>query len=320
MDLRALDLNLLLVFDELMRRRSVSRVAESLGVTQPAVSRALARLRKSLGDELFQRTPAGMAPTSRAAELAGPVGDALATLRETLTRHAGFDPARSERRFTLRLSDIAEICILPRLLQVLLREAPGVSIDVVRSDIEHLKSDLESGTVDLAVGLVDGLEAGFHQREYFRQGYVCAFRPGHPLDGRPMTLADFRQADHVVVTAQGSGHAKIDQIIERRGIVRRVRLRIRDYLALERILRESDLIATVPEALVRPEVAALGLAHGAHPLALPRLPVHQVWHGRVHRDPGHRWLRQLIAERCAMPAAAATQAPPAPRASTRRRA
>lgn len=302
MDLKQFDLNLLLVFDHMLKERKVSSVADTLGVTQPAISRALKRLRTLLGDELFYRTANGMEPTSYARHLAEPVGYALDALRNAINQDLAFDPQTSRRNFTIRMSDIGEIYILPRLLRHLRTEAPGVSVTIVRDNSEKLKDDMEAGRTDLAIGLIEGLEAGFYRRQIFKQGYVCVFRPDHPLAGRPMTLDDFTAAEHAVVTAAGTGHAQIDELIEKQGIRRKVKLRIPNYASLERLLQSSDFIATVPEALVQPNIHPLALGYSRHPVPLPRLSIDELWHIRFHRDPANQWLRNVIAVHCALPA------------------
>ncbi|ATE61241.1 LysR family transcriptional regulator [Thauera sinica] len=301
MDLKNFDLNLLVIFDLLLKEKKVSGVADQLGLTQPAVSRSLKRLRNLLGDELFYRTSTGMEPTAHARQLAEPISSALDALGNAISQRASFDPATSDRNFTIRMSDIGEIYILPRLLSVLAEEAPGVSITVVRDHGETLKAGMEAGRIDLAIGLIDNLEAGFFRRQIYRQGYVCVFRPDHPLAGRTMSLDDFLAAEHVLVTGTGSGHAQVDDLIGKQGIQRKVRLRIPNYASLERLLSGSDLIATVPEALVQPNISPLSLACSRHPVQLPRLSVNQFWHARFHRDPASQWLREVIAVRCALP-------------------
>ena len=302
MDLNDFDLNLLLVFDHLLKEKSVSKVAEVLGVTQPAISRSLKRLREQLGDELFYRTPNGMVPTAYAQHLAGPIADALDAIGNAFSNSFSFDPATSQRYFTLRMSDIGEIYILPRLMRILAEEAPGVSVTIVRGNGDALRAGMEAGTIDLAIGLIDGLEAGFFRRQIFRQGYVCVFRPGHPLAGRDMSLEDFLGAQHAVVSAVGTGHARIDELIEKQGIRRKVKLRVPNYASLERLLQGTDLIATVPEALVQPNIHPFALAYSRHPVDLPKLSIDAFWHARAHRDPANQWLRNVIAVRCALPA------------------
>lgn len=301
MDLKNFDLNLLLIFDLLLKEKKVSSVADQLNLTQPAISRSLKRLRGLLGDELFYRTSTGMEPTAYARHLAEPIAYALNSLSNAISQGVSFDPATSKKTFTIRMSDIGEIYMLPRLLRVLAKEAPGVSITVVRDNHEALKADMEAGRTDLAIGLIENLEAGFFRRQIYKQGYVCVFRPDHPLAGRPMSLDDFVAAEHALVTGTGTGHARIDELIDKQGIQRKVRLRIPNYASLERLLNGSDLIATVPEALVQPNISPLSLAYSRHPVQLPRLSIDQFWHARFHRDPANQWLREVIAVHCALP-------------------
>jgi DNA-binding transcriptional LysR family regulator len=308
-DLREFDLNLLLVFDQILKTRKLSRAAEVLGVTQPAISRSLARLRALLGDELFHRTPTGMEPTAYAAHLAGPLAMALTTLGQALSQDFVFTPTTSQRNFTLRLTDIGELTILPRLLRHLAVAAPGVGLTIVRGNGEALRSALERGEIDLAIGLIDDLGAGFFRRTIFRQGYVCVFRPAHPLAGRPLTRSAFEQAEHVVVTAAGTGHARIDELIEAEGIRRKIKLRVPHYASLERLLPGTDLIATVPEALVQSRLHPSALAYARPPFPLPDLPIDLFWHARNHQEPGNIWLRNAIAVDCALPAISPERVP-----------
>ena len=298
MDLKNFDLNLLIIFDELMKERSVSAVANHLGVTQPAISRSLKRLRQLFGDELFCRTPKGMEPTSYALYIAEPICSSLGALRSTIGQQFEFNPLESRRNFTIRMSDIGEVYILPRLLQILGTEAPHVSITIVRDNIESLKSEMEAGRIDLAIGLIDGLEAGFFRRQFYKQGYVCAFRRDHPLASQPLSLKDFMEAEHAIVTASGTGHIRIDELIEKQGIHRNIKLRVPNYASLERLLSNSNLIATIPEVLAKPNMSPFSLAISKHPVELPQLAIDQFWHSRFHKDPGNSWLRNLIADKC----------------------
>lgn len=296
LNLRDIDLNLLVVFHELYKERRVAAVAESLGLTQPAVSNALSRLRRMLGDELFLRTGRGMEPTPYASQLAEPIAGALATIRDTLERELEFDPAASKRKFTIAMTDLGEIHFLPRLMRRLAEVAPGVTISTVRNTSVVLSDELESGRVDLAFGLLPQLKAGFFQRLLFRQRYVCLFRKGHPLDKDSMTLEDFESAQHVVVVAAGTGHATVNDAIERRTPRRNVRLSVPHFIALGHILASTDLIATVPERYVRESMAPFNLTYLPLPVPVPEFDVNLFWHARFHKEPGNQWLRSLMAE------------------------
>lgn len=295
LNLRDVDLNLLVVFLELYRERRVSVVAEQLGLTQPAVSNALARLRKMMNDELFLRSARGMEPTPYAVQLAEPIAEALARIRDTLERQLEFDPATSTRKFTIAMTDLGEIHFLPRLMRRLGGVAPGVTISTVRNTAVNLADELEAGRVDLALGLLPQLKGGFFQRLLFRQRYVCLFREGHALDRESMSLEDFEAAQHIVVVAGGTGHAIVDDTIARRNVKRDVRLSVPHFVALGHILSTTDLIATAPERYVREGMKPFGLKYLPHPVPFPEFDVNLFWHARFHKEPGSQWLRNELA-------------------------
>ena len=297
MDLKDVDLNLLVVFNQLLLQQRVGQVAVTLGLTQPAVSNALARLRRLLGDELFLRTPQGMVPTPLAARLAGPVADALGLLHGALNQPAAFDAARSARRFNVGMSDIGEIYFLPTLLDLLARQAPQVTLNTVRNSTANLKAAMQAGEVDLAVGLLPQLQGGFFQRRLFSQRYVCLFRHDHPLARkRSLSLRDFLAAGHVQVVAADTGHGRVDALMARSGTPRDVRLTVPHFVAVGHILASTDLIATVPERFAQRCAAPFKLVQRPHPVALPAFDVHVFWHAQAHRDAANQWLRGLLFE------------------------
>ncbi len=295
MELARLDLNLLLVFHHLLREKRVSAVAAVLGMSQPAVSSALGRLRSSLGDALFLRTQRGMVPTPYALQLAEPVALALDALQQALNVRASFDAATSQRNFTLAMTDVGEMYFLPVLMDALAQAAPGVTLNVVAVTGASLKDDMASGRTDLALGLLPQLQAGFYQQALFRQPYVCLMRQSHPLASAPtLGLADFAQASHVRVIAAGTGHGRVDEALERQGLQRRIRLTVPHFVALGDVLGHSDLIATVPERFAQRVTHPFGLTTRPLPLGLDDSAIHQFWHARLHQDPGHQWLRQQV--------------------------
>lgn len=294
MDLKDIDLNLLLVFHKLLMERRVSAVAEKLELSQPAVSNALNRLRRLLGDELFLRTSKGMEPTPYAAQLAEPIAYALGTIHNSLNQRTTFDPATSNRKFTLGITDIGEIYFLPRLMDRLARIAPEVSVSTVRNTAVNLRDEMESGHVDLAMGLLPQLKSGFFQRRLFRQHYVCMFREGHALDKRKLTLKEFSEAEHVVVVAAGTGHAKVDESLQKKGIRRNIKLTVPHFVAVGHILATSDMIATVPERYATECVKPFRLKYVSHPVPLPEIGINVFWHAKYHREPGNQWLRGVV--------------------------
>lgn len=302
---RELDLNLLRVFDVLMRTRRVASAADELGLTQPALSNALARLRRSLDDPLFVRSPSGMQPTPLAEHLAAAVREALGGLARALQRPAAFDPLRSERRFHLSMSDIGEIYFLPTLMQALRGAAPGVTLATVRPGVLSVPEGLENGSLDLAIGHLPAVRrgSGFHQRRLFDQRYVCLLRRRHPLlrtTGRraatasTLSLEAFCAAEHLVVKAAGTAHGQVDEAMRRQGIARRVALTVPHFVATGHLLAATDLVATVPERLAERMAAPFGLVALPHPARLPRSPISMMWPTRVHRDPASLWLRATV--------------------------
>lgn len=291
-----MDLNLLVVFHQLMVERRVSAVADTLGLSQPAVSNALARLRRSFGDELFLRTPRGMEPTPLAEQLAEPVAAALALLQGAVTQRSEFGPSSSTRAFSLGMSDIGEIYFLPTLMDALAHRAPGVTLTTARGAAQPLKAEMEAGAVDLALGLLPQLQAGFFQRRLFTQRYVCLMREGHPLARGRFGLREFRAAQHLAVVSPGTGHGIVEEVLARSGIERQVRLTVPHFVAVGHILHGTDLIATVPHRLAQRVTGPFGLVALPHPANLPEIAIHMIWHARVHRDPANQWLRGLVAE------------------------
>lgn len=294
MDLRDIDLNLLVVFNQLLIDGKVSLVAERLNLTQPAVSNALKRLRTLFDDELFLRTSRGMEPTSYALQLSEPVAYALSTLHSALNQRSSFDPLSSDRTFSLAMTDIGEIYFMPMLMDVLSEKAPRVKISSVRNNAQSLREDMESGAVDLAIGLLPNLQAGFFQRRLFSQHYVCLYRKGHPVARAPLSLDTFCALDHLGVVSANTGHGEVDVLLQRIGVERNIRLKVPHFTAVGHILQRTDLIATVPERLAVRCIEPFGLESSPHPAPLPPIAINLFWHSKFHRDPANRWIRQII--------------------------
>lgn len=296
MDLKDLDLNLLVVFNELQKHGRVAAVAQSLGISQPGVSNALGRLRKLLGDELFLRTARGMVPTPYAQSLARPIADALGALHSTLNARASFDPRGSERGFVIGVNDVGESYFLPRLMRTLEGMAPGVTIRTVRTTSMDVKDEMERGRVDMAMGFLPALKAGFFQRRLFRQPYVCIFRHDHPLARSGVSIRQFRAAEHVAIVSEGTGHGVVDEVIERAGIRRRLRLTVPHFMAVGPVLQATDMIAVVPRRFADCACKPFGLATAPCPVKIPESVINVFWHARNHRDPANQWLRQVVVD------------------------
>lgn len=295
MDARDMDLNLLVVFQEVYTARQISAAARRLELSQSAVSNALARLRRTFGDELFVRTAAGMQPTPLAEHLAGPIAAALASVSLALRRPAPFDPATSTRQFTLAMSDVAELHFMPPLIAHCRQAAPGVRLATVRPLAAELKGDMEAGRIDLAIGAFDDPSTALFKRRLFRQHHVTIFRQGHPLGQGALTLQRFLAAQHVLVAALESPYDRINALLEKAGVRQHNRYRVPHFTAVPYIVASSDLVATVPHKLAERAAAPFQLAHVRPPLRLPMLQTNMFWHRRYHDDDGNGWLRGLIA-------------------------
>lgn len=293
--MKNLDLNLLIVFNELFKCGSVSGVASSINLTQPAVSNALRRLRESLNDELFVKTSRGMVPTPFALQFAEPIAYALSTIQSTLDQNINFDPSTSSRTFNVAMSDIGEIYFIPILLKHLNNIAPNVKIRSYRTSGSNLKEKMEEGQIDLAVGLLPDLKSGFFQRKLFNQKYVCLTRSQQRY-GKKLSLDAFLKAEHVVIDAIGTGHSEIEAILNRMGYSRNVAMHVPHFVAVGHILAASDLIATVPEKFADCCLEPFNLKAYPHPVDLPSIMINLFWHGRFHKEAGNQWLRNVFVE------------------------
>jgi DNA-binding transcriptional LysR family regulator len=293
-ELKDIDLNLLVVFNQLLMERKVSKVAENLGLGQPAVSNALARLRKLFGDELFLRTSSGMQPTPFADQLAESIGYALGMSHGAINAQSSFDPAISKRSFSIGMTDIGEIYFLPSLKEMIQKVAPSVSISTVRNTATNLQDSMEAGHIDVAIGLLPQLKTGFFQRRLFIQEYVCMFKVGHRLDKRKILPSDFFSADHLAIVSAGTGHGKVDEILDSNSPQRKIKLTVPHFVAIGHILQSTNLVATVPERLAERMAKPFDLKYVDHPVKLPRIAINLFWHAKYHKDPANQWLRGLI--------------------------
>ena len=296
MNIRDLDLNLLIVFDALLRARSVTRAAAELKMSQPATSFALNRLRSMLGDPLFVRTARGIHPTPHAEHLAGPLTSILERIRADLLQQPTFAPELADRSLTLNMPDIGELVFLPSILKRLAKDAPKVAIRTVNLPTTDIEPALRSGAVDLALGFFPQLQsAALYQQRLFTHSFVCVVRHDHPSIGDKLSRKQFLDSDHAVVSG-GNADDSLDAELRDQGIARRIVLRVEHFLALPTILSESDLIFTVPYAIGAGLAKLADIKLVQPPFkAKPRV-VKQHWHSRFHHDPANRWMRGVVAE------------------------
>lgn len=295
-NIRRLDLNLLVVFDAIMRRRNVSRAAADLGLTQSTISNSLKRLRDSLGDPLFVRESHGVAPTPFAERLMPYVRSSLDELNRGLMQTRAFEPATVQRTFNIIMTDIAEAVILPRVLDMCRGSAPGVSIRALNLSIDDTPDALKSGEADIAIGFLPEFSGQFYQRFLFDTDYACIAAADNPISKGRFTLKKYLSARHVIPELQGTGHSVVQQTLERQGIELKVGARVPHFLSIPFVVAASDLIATIPKAFGTTLGAGPSVKVLPHPLDLPKVEIKLLWHERFHAEPANRWLReQLVA-------------------------
>jgi DNA-binding transcriptional LysR family regulator len=292
--MKRFDLELLLIFDEIYKTGNVTRAADNLGLPQSTVSLGLGKLRGHFNDQLFTRTARGMVPTPRAQNAIEDVRRSLQALQHALADQPVFDPAASKREFRICMTDISEIVLLPRLLNHLRETGPGIHLEISKISPDS-PADLASGAVDLAVGFMPHLEAGFYQQKLFDQHFVCLVAQDHPRVGDTLSLEALRSEAHLRVRTSGTGHAIVDRMLAREGIERNVVLNLPSFLGVARIVAQTELLAIVPQRYAAELASTEAVRLLPVPVELPSYQVKQHWHERYHADVSNRWLRQLLA-------------------------
>jgi len=301
MNLQSFDLNLLLAFEALMIERNVTRAAKRIGLSQPAMSNALSRLRRTFDDPLLVRTPEGMAPTANAHSLIVPIRAALAQLRAALEEKPSFDPAASKRTFHLSTSDHVEIVLIAPLVAKLLAKANRVSLRLARprSLFQPPTPQALADSLDLAIGFfpdVMALDASIHSEVLWEERSVVLARKNHPRIKDRLTLRQFAAEDHSAVFYKTEGQGFIDTLLEQKGLARRAAVIVPHFASIPFVVAESDLIATVPELTAARFAKHLKLQVLPVPIAIPPFRMTMLWHERMEADLAHTWLRELIVE------------------------
>lgn len=304
MNLNRIDMNLLVYLDALLRERSVTKAAHKLGISQPAMSNGLRRLRDLFEDPLLIRTSDGMTPTERASELEPMLRLALQSLEKVVQPRANFDAHESTRVFRIMASDYAESTLIPALLRRLSSEAPNVSLDIMTpSDVNF--SDVEQGRVDMVINRFDTLPQSFHQKTIWTDQFCCMLSADNPI------LADFNldrylESRHVWVSKTGYGVGVgvdpsdvqklgfVDEVLHEMGKRRNIAVFTRHYQAAMLLAEENDLVVTIPSRAAHLQARNARLAVKAPPFELPELLLKMVWSPLLHHDPAHKWIRRLI--------------------------
>lgn len=287
------DLGLLTLFDALHTERHLTRAAVRAGISQPAMSRALARMRAAFGDPLFVRTARGMVPTPRADALAPGVRKVLHDAAALVKKQA-FDPATLARTFVIGTSDLVEAHLLPRLTELALREAPDVDV-ATRAVSGPSLAELEDGRLDLVIVPQRNLPEGLMVQPLFDDTFLCAVRRDHPEVRRKLTLERFLALRHVQIAPQGTPGGPVDDALAAQGLSRRVAVRTPSFLAAPLLVSRSDFVLTAPRLVLEPLAEPFGLRTFPLPVAIPGFRVASAWHARAQDDPEHRWFRALLA-------------------------
>lgn len=291
-DLRSADLNLLIVLNALLDERSVTRAAARLGMSQPAASRALARLRVLFSDALLVDGPGGYMPTARAEEMRPLLRNTLEGVSELLEGRT-FNPIQAAGSIRLLMLDLEAAVLTPRLIASLAEHAPAVDLEVVPPRQRPMEA-LEADVVDALIGVVEDAPAGIRKRKLYQDEFVTLMRAEHPAAGRKLTLERFLELDHLVVSITGSGRAWVDETLARSGRHRRVKVRVPSFFAAVEIAARSDLVMTLPSSLARTAADMRRFIMAPPPLDLGRVVMSLAWHARHQDAPRHIWLRKMI--------------------------
>lgn len=296
LDPRNMDLNLLVVFNEIFQEQHISSVAKRLNLSQPAVSNALARLRRTFDDALFVRTKDGMQPTPFAEQLAEPIRHALNSLTEAMNVQEAFDAANSTRQFQIALTDVAELYFMPRLIQHCTEQAPGVTINTLRTSRVDLMSEMGAGRIDIAIGAFNEVSDALFQRRLFKQPHVVLMREQHRFASETLTLKRYLSAQHLMVDSGESPYDRINLDLDKAGVMKQVKFSVPHFTAVPYIIANSDLLVMVPQKLAESVALPFKLIYRPSPLRLPDLQTNIFWHRRYNQDQGNLWLRNLIGD------------------------
>jgi DNA-binding transcriptional LysR family regulator len=301
MDFHGFDLNLLVAFDALMRERNVTRAATQVGVSQPAMSAALSRLRNLLGDPLFLRSANGLLPTLRARDIAEPVSQALEQLASTLSKNPGFEPSTCVMTVRLGMQDYPAFVLMPTLVEALVQEAPGLTLNIhAFNNRDHAVDLLDAGIIDIAMGVpptrVDGR---ILTRLLLRDDFVTIVSSSNPAASHGMDLKTYLALSHVLVSPEGDQFGLVDQALAKHGQERRLALTLPQMFAVPGIVARTDLTATILKRAAK-GWADSGLVSFKPPVDLPSVEFSLIWHRRCDAHPAQRWFRDFVSRHAAL--------------------
>lgn len=303
MHISRVDLNLFIVFEAIYAEGSLTRASLKMNLTQPAISHALGRLRQLFDDPLFERQGHVMVPTPLARSIIEPVRQALRGFEVTLNGVERFDPASSERTFSVALRDVLEASVLPPLMAELAHGAPSVGLNALQVGRRELESELAAGTLDAAIDILLPLSADIRHTRLVRDNTVVLVRRDHPLvQGGTLDMDTYLQLEHIMASSRRRGPGLEDFELSRMGLQRRIRLRCQHYFSACRVVSQTDLALTIPERLAQVVNQQFDNQILPFPLAMPSLDIYLYWHANVDNDPANLWLRErLTAVTAALP-------------------
>jgi DNA-binding transcriptional LysR family regulator len=293
---RDIDFRDLRALDTLIRESSITRAAQVLQTSQPALSKLLRRLRAHFADPLVVRRGRGVQPTARAVEMSAQIRTLLDIADALRRESAPFDPRRSDKTFSLLLTDVGMVRFLPLLIARLASVAPGVKVRALPLDSRHFASKLESGEADLALGSFPRAAGYLRVQRLYSDGYVSVVRRGHPRPAETRTRKGFIAEKHILITGSEAGHAahlEAQRVLARAIASSNILLQVPSFIAAAIVASQTDGVATLPANLAALAAAPLGMNVFKPPLSLPRFDIAQYWHERYHRDGAHRWLRSV---------------------------
>lgn len=295
MNLRAIDLNLIPVFDAIFSEGNLTRASAKLAMSQPAMSNALARLRATVDDPLFIRTARGMIPTPRAKQMAGQMRQALILIENTLRESGDFDYASSERTFSIAVEDYGEVVITPRLMDWLARAAPAIQTRIWPGRSRAVREELRDGTVDLAVDYFCLEGHGLTSTHLMTDELVSMVRQDHPIIGDTLSLEQYVTLPHVVLAQKSP---MVDRELAKQGLSRRRALQVPHFISMPLIVKSTDFICTLPRRMANVYMEHFPVKVLNSPIEFPKIPIYLVWSEAVGADPGHRWLRESLSALC----------------------
>jgi DNA-binding transcriptional LysR family regulator len=298
LDIRAVDLNLLKAFDALMSERAVTRAAGRIGLSQPAMSHALARLRGLFADDLFVRTPTSMEPTARAREIAPLVAGAIEQIERALNLAVGFDPAKTAAMFTAGMAEYAEVALIGRLARGFAAQAPNATLRLTPVTGHRAVEQLDRGEIDVAVAHLPHVPAHIETTVLLRDPFVVVARKDHPIASGPLSLESYAEQQHLLVSPRGDTSGALDRILVDFGLKRRLALLVATYLAVPAALAGSDLVATVPRRTARQIAATAAVAVLPLPIDFSAT-IAMAWHRRAAGEPAQSWFRSLLTDAAA---------------------